>query len=215
MTEEEGEFMQLHQVLTLLVLPVFLAGFHGVITNWLAVKLLLKPVKPIHILGFRIQGLLPRRQADLADRISEAISREFLKEEDILAFLRKVDPAQAMRQLVLDKWESKVGELLSGMPIIKMFVSEDKLNIIRDKIADMLASEADQYTEHLVKSLESKIDLRDTIRRNILAFDVQRLTDIIEEIGYREMNEIVIVGGVIGILFGLVQALVNWVSHGG
>lgn len=207
--------MTFQQILTLLLLPILLAGVHGALTNWIAVKLLLKPVKPIFILGIRIQGLLPRRQADLADRISEAISREFLKEEDILQFLRKVDPAHAMRQLVLDKWEEKVGELLSGMPIIKMFVSEEKLHGVRDKIADMFASEADQYTELLVKSLETKIDLRDTIRRNILAFDVQRLNKIIEEIGYRELNEIVVVGGVLGVVFGLVQAAVNWFSFYG
>lgn len=207
--------MQFPQVITLLVLPVLLAGLHGVLTNWLAVKLLLKPVKPIQILGIRIQGLLPRRQADLADRISDAISREFLKEEDILVFLRKVDPAQAMRQLILDKWEEKVGELLAGMPIIRMFVSEERLHGFRDRIADMFAKEAEQYTELLVKSLESKIDLRDTIRRNILAFDVQKLNRIIEEIGYRELNEIVVVGGVLGVLFGLVQAAVNWFSFGG
>lgn len=207
--------MSLHQVVTLLLLPILLASLHGVLTNWLAVKLLLKPVKPINVLGIRIQGLLPRRQADLAERISEAISREFLREEDILAFLRKVDPAQAMRQLVLDKWESKVGELLAGMPFVKMFVSEEKLREIRDRIADMFASEAEQYTELLVKSLESKIDLRDTIRRNILSFDVQRLNRIIEEIGYRELNEIVIVGGLIGVVFGLIQAAVNWAMYVG
>lgn len=202
--------MPFAQVFTLLLLPIVLAGGHGWFTNWLAVKLLLKPVRPIRILGFRIQGLLPRRQADLADRISEAISREFLKEEDIVEFLKRVDPAQAMRQLILDKWEEKVGELLAGMPVIGMFVTPDKLGRIRDKVAEMFSTEAEKYTELLVKSLESKIDLRETIRRNILAFDVQRLSDIIEEIGYRELNEIAVIGLVLGIAIGLVQAAVNF-----
>jgi uncharacterized membrane protein YheB (UPF0754 family) len=191
--------MSLAQILTLLLLPMILAGAHGWFTNWLAVKLLLKPVRPIHFLGIRIQGLLPRRQADLADRISEAIAREFLKEADIMEFLKQVDPAAAMRQLVLDKWEEKVGEILSGIPLVGMFVSPEKLTRIRDKVAELL-----------VKSLESKIDLRDTIRRNILAFDVQRLSDIIEEIGYKEMNEIAIIGLVLGVAIGMVQAAVNF-----
>jgi uncharacterized membrane protein YheB (UPF0754 family) len=202
--------MHLNQIFTLLLLPILLAGLHGWFTNWLAVKLLLKPVRPINILGFKIQGLLPRRQADLADRISEAISREFLKEEDILGFLKKIDPAKAMRQLILEKWEEKVGEILGSMPIISMFVSADKLEKIRDKVADVFSTEADKYTELLVQSLETKIDLRDTIKRNILAFDVQRLNKIIEEIGYKEFNEIALVGLVLGILIGLVQAGVNY-----
>lgn len=207
--------MHLNQIFTLLLLPILLAGLHGWFTNWLAVKLLLKPVHPINILGFKIQGLLPRRQADLADRISEAISREFLKEEDILGFLKKVDPAKAMRQLILEKWEEKVGEILSSMPIISMFVSADKLTKIRDKVADVFSTEADKYTELLVQSLESKIDLRDTIKRNILSFDVQRLNTIIEEIGYKEFNEIALVGLVLGIIIGVVQAGVNFLIFAG
>jgi len=153
---------------------------------------------------------LPRRQADLAERISEAISREFLKEEDIMGFLKKVDPAKAMRQLILDKWEEKVGEFLATMPFLSMFVSADKLIRVRDKVADIFSTEAEKYTEFLVQSLESKIDLRDTIRRNILAFDVQRLNKIIEEIGYREFNEIAMVGLVLGVGIGLIQAGVNF-----
>lgn len=204
--------MPLHQVFTLLILPILLAGGHGLLTNWLAVKLLLKPVKPIYVLGVRIQGLLPRRQSDLAERISEAIAREFLKEADILDFLRKVDPADAMRKLVLAKWDEKIGEFLGNFSIVKMFLSEERIHSFRDKLADMFAAEAGNYTEHLVKSLESKIDLRETIRRNILAFDVQRLNKIIEEIGYRELNEIVFIGGALGVVIGLVQAAVNWFS---
>ncbi len=199
----------------LLVLPMVLAGLHGWLTNWLAVKLLLKPVRPINILGFKIQGLLPRRQADLAERISEAIAREFLKEEDILGFLKRIDPSKAMRQLIADKWEEKVGEILASMPLISMFVSADKLSGIRDKISDMFSSEAEKYTELLVQSLESKIDLRDTIKRNILAFDVQRLNAIIEEIGYREMNEIAFIGLILGVFIGMIQAAVNYFSFSG
>lgn len=202
--------MPFTQIFTLLLLPIVLAGLHGWFTNWLAVKLLLKPVNPINILGFKIQGLLPRRQADLAERISEAISREFLKEEDIMGFLKKVDPAKAMRQLILDKWEEKIGEFLAGMPLISMFVSADKLMRVRDKVADIFSTEAEKYTELLVQSLESKIDLRDTIRRNILAFDVQRLNKIIEEIGYKEFNEIALVGLVLGVGIGMIQAAVNF-----
>ncbi|MDQ3000550.1 MAG: DUF445 family protein [Fibrobacterota bacterium] len=202
--------MPFTQIFTLLLLPIILAGLHGWFTNWLAVTLLLKPVLPINILGFKLQGLLPRRKADLADRISEAISKEFLKEEDIMVFLKKVDPAAAMRQLILDKWEEKVGEILASMPVISMFVSADKLSRIRDKVADIFSTEAEKYTELLVKSLESKIDLRDTVKRNILAFDVHRLNKIIEDIGKRELNEITIIGLVLGVVIGVIQAAVNY-----
>jgi uncharacterized membrane protein YheB (UPF0754 family) len=200
------------QVINLLILPIVLAGAHGYFTNWIAIKLLLKPVKPINILGFKLQGLLPRRQAELADRISEAIAERFLTQDDILNFLRLIDPVSAMRELLVLKWEEKLGEVLESMPFLKMFVSPEKLTGIRDKIADAFASEAETFTQHLVSSLEGKIDLKATLRRNILAFDVGQLNEIIEQIGYREFREIAWIGGGLGVVIGVIQALVNYLS---
>ena len=202
--------MRIEHILTLALLPILLAGAHGWFTNWIAIRLLLKPVRPVNILGFRLQGLLPRRQAELADRISEAIAREFLTEKDILAFLSLMDPAQAMRDLLNRKWDEKVGEFLESIPFAKAFVSPQILHSVRDKIGDALASESGSLSAELVRSLQGRIDLRETIRRNILSFQVERLNGIIEEIGKKEFGEIAWIGAALGVAIGLVQATVNW-----
>ncbi len=201
--------MSFPQILTLILVPMAVATAHGFFTNWMAVQLLLKPVRPVNILGFRLQGLLPRRQAELAERISSAIAERFLTREDILAFLRQVDPVSAMRALLVEKWDEKLDEILDGIPMAKMFVSPERLEGIRDKIADSLANQAGEFTEKLVESLDGKIDLKETLRRNIMAFDVAELNDIIEQIGYREFREIAWVGALIGFLIGSVHAVVN------
>ena len=95
------------------------------------------------------------------------------------------------------------------MPMIKVFVNPEKLTGIRDQLAAMLAAEAGTFTERLVDSLEGKIDLKETLRRNILAFDVAELNGIIEQIGYREFKEIAWVGAVIGLVIGSVHAGIN------
>ena len=201
--------MTTSQLLSLVLVPVAVATAHGFFTNWMAVQLLLKPVKPVNILGFRLQGLLPRRQEELAERISAAIAERFLTREDILNFLRQVDPVAAMRALLVEKWDEKLGEILDSIPMAKMFVSPERLEGIRDKIASALAEEAGAFTERLVDSLEGKIDLKETLRRNILAFDVTELNGIIEQIGYREFREIAWVGAAIGLAIGSVHALIN------
>lgn len=197
------------QILSLILVPMAVATAHGFFTNWMAVQLLLKPVKPVNILGFRLQGLLPRRQAELAERISAAIAEKFLTREDILNFLRQVDPVAAMHALLVEKWDEKLGEILDTIPMAKMFVSPERLQGIRDKIAAALAEEAGVFTERLVDSLDGKIDLQETLRRNILAFDVTELNGIIEQIGYREFREIAWVGAAIGFVIGSVHALIN------
>jgi uncharacterized membrane protein YheB (UPF0754 family) len=206
--------MTFPQIISLILVPVAVATAHGFFTNWMAVQLLLKPVKPVNILGFRLQGLLPRRQEELAERISSAIAERFLTREDILNFLRQVDPVAAMRTLLVEKWDEKLGEILDSIPMAKMFISAERLQGIRDKIAGALAEEAGAFTERLVDSLEGKIDLKETLRRNIMAFDVTELNDIIEQIGYREFREIAWVGAAIGLLIGTVHAVINVLVFG-
>jgi uncharacterized membrane protein YheB (UPF0754 family) len=201
--------MTFPQVLSLILVPMAVATAHGFFTNWMAVQLLLKPVKPINILGIKIQGLLPRRQAELAERISAAIAERFLTRDDILNFLRQVDPVAAMRALLIEKWDEKLGEILDSIPMAKMFVNPERLQGIRDKLTGALAEEAGAFTERLVDSLDGKIDLKETLRRNILAFDVSELNGIIEQIGYREFREIAWVGAAIGLAIGSIHAVIN------
>lgn len=206
--------MTFAQIISLILVPMAVATAHGFFTNWMAVQLLLKPVKPVNILGFKLQGLLPRRQEELAERISSAIAERFLTREDILNFLRQVDPVAAMRTLLAEKWDEKLGEILDSIPMAKMFISAERLQGIRDKIAGALAEEAGAFTERLVDSLDGKIDLKETLRRNIMAFDVTELNDIIEQIGYREFREIAWVGAAIGLLIGMVHAVINVLVFG-
>ena len=114
-----------------------------------------------------------------------------------------------MRKLLVEKWEEKLGGILDSMPFIKAFISPDKLHGIRDRIAESFAEESDTFILNLVQTLEDKIDLRETIRRNILAFKVEQLNEIIEEIGKREFGEIALIGGVLGLIIGIIQAVVN------
>ncbi len=203
--------MTTNEILILVFMPL-VSGAIGWFTNLLAVKMLLRPRQPIFVLGLRIQGLLPRRQVELAERISEAISKQFITEEDIVQLLKKVDPVEALRHLIITKWDDKIGEILETMPFIQMFLSPEKMIEIRDRIAVAFSGESDAFIRFLGHSLEGKLDLKETIRQKILAFDLDKLDRIIHDIARREFREIEFLGGVVGFLIGLVQAvLVIWV----
>ncbi len=190
----------------LIIMPVISAAI-GWFTNFIAVKMLLKPIHPKKILGVTFQGILPRRHKDLADKISVAIAKDFLTEENIIGFIKKVDTKEALQSFINKKWDEKIGDLISSMPMIQMFLTPDKIDGIRDKIVNAFGGSSDEFVKLLVEGLEGKIDLTDTIRENILAFDLQRLESIIEDIAHKEFRYIERLGGLIGFFIGLVQAV--------
>ena len=61
----------------------FVSALVGLGTNFLAVRMLFRPRKAFKILGFKIQGLIPRRQAELARKIAQTVEEELISHDDI------------------------------------------------------------------------------------------------------------------------------------
>jgi len=197
---------ELSQNIILICMP-FISGTIGWFTNFIAVKMLLKPINPVKFMGMTFQGLLPRRHKELAGHIAITISKDFLTEDNIISIIKAADTKELMRKYILKKWDEKIGDILSFMPMIQMFLQGDQLNQIRDKIAEAFSGNGNEFVQILADNLAGNVNLEEVIKNNILAFDLERLEKIIEEIANKEFRYIERLGGIIGFLIGLVQAI--------
>jgi len=55
----------------------------GFVTNWLAVRMLFRPRR--RVLG--LQGLIPKRRAEIASKIASTVERELVRPSDVEAML--------------------------------------------------------------------------------------------------------------------------------
>src|SRR5262245_918503 len=62
----------------------FVSALIGWLTNFIAIKMLFRPRHPRFVFGLLLQGVIPRRQRDLALKIGEVVEEELLKSEDLL-----------------------------------------------------------------------------------------------------------------------------------
>lgn len=63
------------------LLPPAIGAIIGYFTNWLAIKMLFRPLNPIYIGRFRLPftpGILPRERRRLSDSVGETVSKELL-----------------------------------------------------------------------------------------------------------------------------------------
>lgn len=68
-----------------------IGGLIGLTTNWLAVKMIFRPVKPRRLLFFKLHGLIARRQAELAKAIGRVVGNHLVEHKDVLKSLNKLD----------------------------------------------------------------------------------------------------------------------------
>ena len=84
----------------LLIPPVFGAVI-GLVTNALAIRMLFRPYREVRVLGLRFQGTIPRRKADIARTVSQVVTSELLREEQVAKRLAGPEVRGALRELAL------------------------------------------------------------------------------------------------------------------
>jgi uncharacterized membrane protein YheB (UPF0754 family) len=192
-------------LLLLAAFPLIGAGI-GWLTNRLAIQMLFRPRRPVRVFWWNLQGLIPRRQSELATRVAEIVETELFNQHLIRQEIAKMDLHPHLQQLATNIVWDRLGPKLRAIPILGNLVN-DKLLYNLNKIAlEAIIRETEPLLEKVSEEVEKHIAVRKIVEEKIHAFDLDQLEAIVRKLAHQEFRSIEILGGVIGFLIGLVQA---------
>ena len=193
-------------VLKLLILAV-LGGIIGWITNRLAIKMLFRPFQPVNIplINFKIQGLIPKRKAEIAKSIGETVETELLSMEEIIMELIKGDN----KDEILAMFKNKIAEIItdkrsSFIPSVFKKMILKYINGIIDEEGDRIITE---FIEDTVIKATASIRLSKMIEDRINKFEIEELEKIAIKVVRAELRHIEILGGILGFIIGIFQGI--------
>ncbi|GAB4271383.1 MAG: DUF445 family protein [Candidatus Rifleibacteriota bacterium] len=211
-----------NSLLLSLLISALMGGFIGWITNWLAIKALFHPKAPFKLLFFEFQGLLPKRQKELAQNLGKIIEGELINIEELL---RKVEPSdidpiieEQMKQNRTEL-ERKVKDYISGflnkIPFVK--ISADSmvrsvLDLLEREIIYALKRQIPGLLDKASAKAAEKISVKEIVFSKVSNMNLDKLEAIFYKIADREMAMIIRLGGVLGVFVGCGQwAIQNFV----
>jgi uncharacterized membrane protein YheB (UPF0754 family) len=192
-------------------LPIISAAI-GWATNWIAVKMLFRPRRPFRILGLRIQGLVPLRQADLARKIGETVESRLLTHEDIHAAIVRPEVQAEIGRLVAAEVERFFRERLAALPMAGLFLQGEMAQKLKLLLIEQLRGALPGFLDALMEEAQKTLDLKAIVQRKIESFDLSTLEGIVYDIASKELKLIEVLGGVLGFVIGLGQAALLWLS---
>ncbi len=187
----------------------FIAALTGWITNYLAIKMLFHPKRKINLYFFTIQGIFPKRQDLLAQRLGKIVSSELFSFKDIKDRFTSTSSAIEINKVLDEKLEDFMDvKLKSAMPMLAMFLNSDAKKKIKDTLhlefQNILPDILNKYSE----KLEKDIDIEKIVSLKVSAFSSDKLEEILFSIMKKEFKFIELLGGVLGFLIGLIQLLI-------
>lgn len=179
----------------------------GWFTNYLAIKLIFRPLNPVRIplIGVQFQGLVPKRRDEIAASIGKTVEEQLLSVDELLGHLNTGENQAAIIRNI------KIGILKIIDEKIPAFIPQGIKNTILKYTGDIVEKESKYYIEKnmddLIKYAVETIDVKQLVEEKINNFDLMELESIILSLSSNELRYIEILGGVLGLMIGLIQGL--------
>jgi uncharacterized membrane protein YheB (UPF0754 family) len=196
------------EILYLVTFPLVGAAI-GWCTNFLAIKMLFHPRKPLRLPGLRIQGLLPRRQGDLAEKIGETVADEILSAAEISSLLGRIHWREEVEGIVASIiGRDLVPRSMQMLPGVSLLLQQ-----VQDRLTDRILEALDSHMDAIVARFHDELDIKAMVVEKIAGLDLADLEKLVFRLVARELRHIELVGGILGFVVGLVQSLIFFLSR--
>ena len=187
------------------LLPI-IAALIGWITNYLAIKMLFHPHQPKKILGLTFQGVFPKRQAQIAEKLGELVANELFSMKDVAKKIEDLSTNPEALEEVGKRIEQTIrGKLISAFPMLSMFLSDEMI----EKVTSLFKGELEDFlrvsAQGLAVKMEESVDIQALVREKVQAFSSNKIEELLIGFMEQEFRFIEKIGAFLGFLIGCIQ----------
>ena len=169
----------MHPFAFFLIFPL-VGALVGWFTNWLAILMLFRPREPVRIFWWSLQGVIPSRHTQLAERIADTVENNLLTQEDLEKAMSGVnwhDEVDSLIHKVLH--ERGPGGIIEKIPGL----SQAWKNIVLPSLQEVLSREIvrfiDGYGQRFAGRLRDSVDIQRIVSAKVMEFETQAMESLI------------------------------------
>lgn len=192
-------------MLLFIFLPL-IGALIGWVTNYLAVRLLFRPLQPwfLPLTSVSFQGLIPKRRDEIAEKVGQVVADELFSVDELYRSMDlqtlQAEAAAAAGEAV-DSW---CGKKMNLLPVpFRGYCSKH----LRDVVISEVTERFPGIAADLLQSLEKQVDVQGVVTAKIKELSLLEVESLVLAVARRELKQIEWLGAVLGFIIGLFQAL--------
>lgn len=186
----------------------FITALIGWITNYIAIKMLFHPRKMVKLGPIRLQGIIPRRQQEIASQLGGIVANDLLSAEDLSQQLTNEQSRRVYETFIDGQTEhfirNKLGKAIPGSSLL---LRSRTLARLKSAFAAELMEQIPPLVSSLTQPKSGGLDIQQWVEDKVRAFSTDRMEKMLYDILAREFRYIELLGGVLGFIIGTVQLL--------
>jgi uncharacterized membrane protein YheB (UPF0754 family) len=172
-----------------LILTIFISGFTGWVTTWIAIKMLFHPRRPIRFFGLTIHGIFPKNQHLIAEKLGQVVGKELLSFGEIESKVINPENLQKLRPDIEGHIDNFLRNKLKDVfPMLGMLMGEKTILQLKEAFLLELESLFPVLMKSYMNKIQHDLDLEKIVREKVANFSSEKLEDILDQIQKRNLS---------------------------
>lgn len=186
----------------------FICALIGWFTNYMAIRMLFHPRKPVKILGWTLQGVFPGRRKELAASLAAMVEKELVSRGDIRKMICSPEFSARFSKALNDHLHEFASTKLATLhPMLAMFMNGETVESIKNLLTRETGKHLPRLLNTISAHLEKSLDIKSMVQDRIEQFSMDKLEMILLGIMKKELRFIELMGAVLGFAIGIFQSL--------
>jgi uncharacterized membrane protein YheB (UPF0754 family) len=179
----------------------------GYATNWLALKLIFSPKRPIKFLFWTFIGLFIKRQKEVSAEYGKIIAERVLNSENLWEHMLNEKGGERMYRLIethINNGIEKATDTVPG-PIMNLLEGTKAYSDIKELIVRDMVRQMPSRLRNLYDFTDKAFDIEGIMREKLQALPPEDFVGVLRPAFEEEEFKLILVGAILGGLAGLAQ----------
>ena len=199
--------------MSLMAWQSFLIPIASAFSCWLVIKLFLillfRPYKPTSILGFRVQGILPKEQSAIAAQAGKVVAEQFFSIQGIEEKISDPSVLQKIMPIIEEHIDDFLrNKLKKEMPFVGMFVGDKTIGSMKKVFMTELETLFPNIMKSYASNLIADLNIENLVSQRIVDASIRELETSLKKKFSKELRTMELTSASIGFIIGLLTMVV-------
>jgi uncharacterized membrane protein YheB (UPF0754 family) len=187
------------------IVPLF-GGMVGLCSDWVALQMIFRPVKPIHVAGFRLQGIFHRRREQVIEDYSTLLAEEVLTPVNMIDAMLTGPQADRLFALIEREVDGALNsQVRLAKPLVVLAVGGRQYQEMRESIVSSAVSRMRGSLDEVGTYAAASLDVGGVITAKMSLMTDEEYEGLLRPAFKQDEWKLIAVGGVLGFLIGELQ----------
>lgn len=178
----------------------------GYLTNWIAIKIIFEPKRPLKFLGLTVQGMFLKRQKEVSRVYSDIVERKLINSKNITESVLHGSGSEQLLELIELHVNDAIERYVAlAQPYFALGVGTDNYFRMKERAVRQIFDSSDKYLKYAYEYANQALQVGNDLCARMEALSPEEFEGVLRPAYQADEWKLIVVGAMLGMLAGFLQ----------